>query len=162
MKITIFLIVIEFLLFSASAICTMATSGTATELPVGNDTPLKISDFTWKNACLTGMYSGGIGGMWIPVWLDAHYEAHKNDRQYNVFVEKGDMTGLQAKITLFNDEISKQGTGIDYLGLLFGLVTFNVIPSPFNIIPLLVSVIIGFVIAYLIATALLALIPSWL
>jgi hypothetical protein len=44
----------------------------------------------------------------------------------------------------------------------FGLLTFSIIPFPFNLVPILFSIILGLVIVAFVINELLALIPSWL
>jgi len=145
LRLTIFLIIIEVLFIFASAISVIA---------MGNDVPdsiffekrdelLKIEDFKFHPAGFVWHYTGLV---LMPEFVIAYYEDDKG----HVF-KVDNKVDLQKRIDAYNDVIrNKQSNPLDMIGLLVASISFAVIPYPFNIIPLLITVIIGFIIAYLV------------
>lgn len=136
LKLVIFLIVIEFLFFSASAVLSL-TENKQTDFSFSDVPVLHITDFKWNEHAKGGGYFSSAGG----------YEAIINGITYTIYVKKGDTVALQKVIDEQN--LAESQSGFDLLKYLVATVTFSYIPMPLNIIPILVSSLIGFIIIYL-------------
>jgi hypothetical protein len=136
LKLVIFLIVIEFLFFSASAVLSLADNK-QTDFLFSDVPQLKISDFKWNDHAKGGGYFSSSGG----------YEAIINGVTYTIYVKKGDTVALQKVID--DQNLAESQSGFDLLKFFVATVTFSSIPFPISILPLLVSSLVGFIILYL-------------
>jgi hypothetical protein len=136
LKLVIFLIVIEFLFFSASAVLSL-TEDKQTDFSFSDVPKLYISDFKWNEHAKGGGYFSSSGG----------YEAIINGITYTIYIKKGDTVALQKVIDEQN--LAEMQSGFDLLKYFVATVTFSYVPFPFNIIPILVVSLIGFVVIYL-------------
>lgn len=149
LKLMIFLIVIEFLLFVASAIMYSAQDKN-TDFVFSDVPKLEITDFVWNEHAKGGGTFSSSGG----------YEAIIDGKTYTIYVKEGDINALQKEIDAQN--LAESQVGFDVLKFLASAVTFSAIPFPLNIVPIFVSMIIGFVIVYLAYSEIKSWLPNWL
>lgn len=136
MRLVIFLIFIEVLFIFASAIVTYANTN-EDSLRLSDVPQLHVSDFVWNDHAKGGGYFSSSGG----------YEAKINGVTYTIYVAKGDISALTSIINEQNNAELKGG--FDFLQFLTTTLSFSIIPYPYNIVPLLITTTIGFIILYL-------------
>lgn len=139
LRLILFLIVIESLFIMASVILTFAQTNTDT-YSVDESPNLTINDFVWNPHVEKG------GSFENP----GRYEAYIDGKRYVVYCNEGDTVRLQQIINNLNiDFAGKSKNSFGFLEFLFTTITFSAIPYPFNIVPIFVVSIIGFVLIYL-------------
>jgi hypothetical protein len=139
LKLIIFLIVIEALFIMASAIITYAETQRDT-YSLGENPNLTVGDFVWNSHVDVG------GSFENP----GRYEARIDGKLYVVYCNEGDIARLSKIIDNLNiDFAGKSKNSFGFLEFLFTTITFSIVPYPFNIVPLMVTTIIGFILIYL-------------
>jgi hypothetical protein len=140
LKLIIFLVVIEFLFYSASTVVTLAQGDTANYDLFGN-TQLSIDDFSYHAG---GWYVIDQNGLLVPYYTEGYYT---DNTGHIVNVDEGDISGLKKAIDDWNNQ--NPLNAFSFLTILVSIVTFSFIPAPLNVVPLMVTAIIGFVVVYL-------------
>lgn len=142
LKLIIFLVVIEFLFYSASTVVILAQGDTdPAKYNLFGNTKLSIGDFSYHAG---SYYVINQNGLLVPYYSNGYYT---DNAGHIVNVDEGDIVGLQKAL----DDWNKQNplNAFTFLTILVSIVSFSFIPIPFNIIPLMVTAIIGFVVVYL-------------
>lgn len=133
----VFLIVIELIFICSSFIVAMAYGDTG-ELPsFVNPDYLDINEFTWHDWGVAWHYTGVF--IFPEIIPGGYYE----DIDGHIFYCKD--YELQDRIDKYNkniDENINSYNAMDFVNIIITGVTFNYIPSPYNVIPIVINIII--------------------